>query len=493
MQALEQRAFAAGATAETLMEEVGRVMALAVQQFCPVPGRCAAVFGRGHNGGDALVAARYLSEAGWQVDLVPAYPASEWAPLTARKWDQAGRCSTLPPEAFARWRSTASTPCVLLDGLLGVGARPGLPEPVAQLCRQLNNLRESSGARTFALDLPTGLDGTTGWADPDTVIADVTLTVGFVKTGLLADGAERWVGRLALLTLEALTPFAPEPPPLELATPETLCPLWPRRPTDCHKGDRGRVTLLAGGPGTVGAASLAARGALRAGAGLVTLCVPEAVYPAAAALAPAECMVQPLRDLREALGFRADALGIGPGLGTAAPDAVAAVIRSAAVPAVVDADALNILADGRIDTLARCAASRLLTPHPGEMARLAPELCGLDRRTVVERFTARWPVTLLLKGARTLVGTGGTHLGYNTTGNPGMASGGMGDVLTGVCAALLAQGLTPHQAGLLGAWLCGRSAEALLGSGHRSEESLLASDVADGLGTAFAALRGPSW
>lgn len=493
MQALEKQAFAAGANPETLMEEAGRKMAEAVRQFCPVPGQCVAVFGRGHNGGDALVTARLLSEAGWQVLLVPAYPAAHWAPLTARKWDQAGRCSTIEPEAFCRWRPAPATACVFLDGLLGVGARPGLPEPVAQLARRINSLREASAARTFALDLPTGLDGATGNAEPDTVIADVTLSVGFVKSGLLTDGAERWVGRLALLPLEALTPFAPPQPSLELATPESLRPLWPRRPAHLHKGDCGRVTLLAGARGTVGAAALAARGALRAGAGLVTLCVPEPAYAAATALAPAECMVQPLIDLRKALDFRSDALGIGPGLGTALPEAVTEVLRDTPCPAVLDADALNILANGRIDALAHCAGPRLLTPHPGEMSRLSPDLCGLDRRAVVEQFTRRWPVTLLLKGARTLVGTGGKQFSYNTTGNPGMASGGMGDVLTGVCAALLARGLSTHAAGVLGAWLCGRSAEALLSSGRHSEESLLASDVADGLGAAFEALRQPSW
>lgn len=493
MQALEKNAFAAGVSAETLMEEAGRQMALAVRQFCPVPGRCAAVFGRGHNGGDALVAARFLSEAGWQVDLVPAYPATEWASLTARKWEQAGRCTTLTPDAFPHWLPPPATPCVLLDGLLGVGARPGLPEAVARLCRRLNTLRETTAARTFALDLPTGLDGANGVAAPDTVVADVTLTVGFVKTGLLADGAERWVGRLAVLQLEALHPFAPAQPPLEVATPAGLAPFWPRRPADLHKGLCGRVTLVAGNQGTVGAAVLAAQGALRAGAGLVTLCVPENVYAIAATRAPAECMVQAVRDPRDCLAFRADAFGIGPGLGKAFPEAVCEVVRAASAPAVVDADALNILAEGRLDTLAQPAAARLLTPHPGEMSRLAPDLSALPRRALVERFTSRWPVTLLLKGARTLVGTGGTEIGYNTTGNPGMASGGMGDVLTGVCAALLARGLSPQTAGLLGAWLCGRSAEAAVSSGRRSEESLLASDVADGLGAAFTALREPSW
>ena len=493
MQALERAAFAAGASPEALMEEAGRKMAQAVRQFFPAPGHCTAVFGKGHNGGDALVAARFLSEAGWQVDLVPAYPQAEWAPLTARKWEQAGRCETLEPPVFSGWHPPPATPCVLLDGLLGVGARPGLPPPVAALCRRLNALRQTSSARTFALDLPTGLDGASGAADPDAVLADFTLTVGFAKTGLLADGAERWVGRLAVLRLEALEPFAPAQPPLEIGRPEVLAPLWPRRAADLHKGDCGRVTLIAGGLGTVGAAVLAARGALRAGAGLVTLCVPEAVYAAAVAQAPAECMVRPVGDLRDALGLRADALGIGPGLGSGFPEAVCEIIRQAPCPAVLDADALNMLAAGRLHTLAECSAARLLTPHPGEMSRLAPELAGLGRRALVEQFTRRWPVTLLLKGARTLVGTGGTQLSYNTTGNPGMASGGMGDVLTGVCAALLARGLPPHTAGLLGAWLCGRSAEAVLALGRRSEESLLASDVADGLGAAFTALRDASY
>jgi NAD(P)H-hydrate epimerase len=364
---------------------------------------------------------------------------------------------------------------------------------VARLCRRLNTLRETSSSRTFALDLPTGLNGTTGAADPDAVLADVTLTVGFVKTGLLADGAERWVGRLAVLPLEALHAFAHALPALEIATPAALRPHWPRRPADLHKGLCGRVTLVAGNLGTVGAAVLAAQGALRAGAGLVTLCVPETIYGAAAALAPKECMVQPLRDLRDALTFKTDAFGIGPGLGKTAPEAAVEIIRNAPVPAVLDADALNLLAEGRMDALNHGAGPRLLTPHPGEMARLAPDLSALDRRAQVEAFTHRWPVTLLLKGARTLVGTAGVGISYNTTGNPGMASGGMGDVLTGVCAALLARGLPPHTAGLLGAWLCGRSAEALIASGVRSEESLLASDVADGLGAAFIALRESSW
>lgn len=495
MQALERRIFAAGVEPESLMEEAGALMSEAVSQFCPVPGVCVAVFGKGHNGGDALVAARLLSERGWKVLLVPAFPLSEWAPLTALKWRQAGRCETLDADAWRGWRPPAGTPLAVLDGLLGIGAQfaeGGLREPVRTMCRAINKLRDSSNARVFALDIPTGLDGASGRAAADSVVADVTLTVGFVKTGLLADGAERWVGRLAVLPLVALSAAAQDHDPLEVATPAALSALWARRPADMHKGRAGRVLLVAGAPGTVGAAALAALGALRAGAGLVTLCVPEAAYGAVVAIAPIECMVRPVQDLRSALDFRADALAVGPGLGQSQPEAVVDLVRAFSGPAVVDADALNVLAGTGMEGLSQCAGPRLLTPHEGEMERLDPEGSGLSRRQRVERFTARWPVGVLLKGARTIVGvrgTGAAGLSYNTTGNPGMASGGMGDVLSGVCAALLARGLGVREAGLMGAWLCGRSAEAFLASGERSEESLIASDVAHGLGSAFGALR----
>ena len=256
-----------------------------------------------------------------------------------------------------------------------------------------------------------------------------------------------------------------------------------------HKGDAGRVTLVAGAIGTVGAAALAARGALRAGAGLVTLCVPESIYAIAAALAPLECMVKPLRTPSEALSLDCDALGIGPGLGQYAPVAIREVIQTFSGPAVVDADALNVLSKGDMHILEAARGPRLLTPHPGEMQRLAPDLSALPRRVQVAQFTERWPVSLLLKGCRTLTGTRHHGICTNTTGNPGMASGWMGDVLTGVCAALLAQKLSCHETGILGAWLCGRAAELVISSGNHSSESLLASDVADALGGAFDALR----
>ncbi len=489
MQSIEERAFSRGACPEALMEEAGTQMAATVQQFCPKPGICLAVFGKGHNGGDALVAGRLLSEQGWKVVLVPAYPRQQWAPLTAKKWDQAGRCEMLMLEDMKGWRPPPATPCAVLDGLLGIGSRGPLKAPVLDACRFINHLRASTGVRVFALDLPTGLDGFGGVPDTDAVVADATFCVGFVKAALLADTATGHVGRLAVLPLSALTEAAEGMPPLECATPAALRPLWARRANDMHKGEAGRVTLIAGSQGTVGAGILAAKGALRAGAGLVTLCVPENVYSTAAALAPAECMVRPIRSFSDVFSIRTDALGIGPGVGLERAQETLSVVERFPGPAVVDADALTILGGARLHPLERARGPRLLTPHPGEMERMYPKGELASRRMWVEAFIQRWPATLLLKGARTLVGTRGRGICANTTGNPGMASGGMGDVLTGVCTALLARGVSCHEAGVLGAWLCGRAAEERVASGAQSEESLLAGDVADGLGAAFSALR----
>jgi NAD(P)H-hydrate epimerase len=198
-------------------------------------------------------------------------------------------------------------------------------------------------------------------------------------------------------------------------------------------------------------------------------------------------MVKPVRDHREALEDRLDAIGIGPGLGSANDDAILAVVTSFPGPAVVDADALNALS--RRGLPAALAGPRLLTPHPGEMARLFPESVHLPRREAAERFAARHGVTLLLKGARTVIAEADAPTVFNTTGNPGMGSGGMGDALTGVCAALLAQKHSPREAAMLGAWLCGRAAERYVFGPNGSPESLVASEVIRDLGGAFRDLQ----
>ena len=199
MKALEARAFAKGASPEALMEEAGRQIALAVQHFFPLPGGCTAVIGKGHNAGDALVALRHLAAAGWGTSVSAAFDESDWSPLTRKKFREFG--SIRPP-------SRNSSPRVILDGLLGVGAAGPLREPVATAAREVNRLRQEENAHVFALDLPTGLNGDSGEAETDAIIADFTLAIGFAKHGLVADCAARYVGRLAVLALDELTAHA---------------------------------------------------------------------------------------------------------------------------------------------------------------------------------------------------------------------------------------------------------------------------------------------
>lgn len=481
MKEVEEKAFRAEVTADALMEEAGLKIAKAIQQFFPSPGVCVLYVGKGHNGGDALVAGRHLAEAGWIIQRRHIFKRDELAPLTRKKLHQAE--DVVQRAIHMEDISNQKQPLVLLDGLLGIGAKGALREPIRRFAWEINKIRRERNAYTFAVDIPSGLDGDTGEADPDCVIADFTLTVGFAKTGLVADGASNFVGRLAVLPLPALTLQAAGPEAATVATAAELAPLLRRRLFETHKTEYGRVGILAGSRGFIGAGLMAANGAIRAGAGLVTLFVTEDIYPIAAGAAAPEVMVKPIASFTELLESDLDALAVGPGLGVSRREELGYLIRKISCPMVVDADGLNAIA-GEISVLQECSGPRLLTPHPGEMARLYSTR-GLTRQQIVDKFTSAHPVTLLLKGARTLVGEAGKPFSFNPTGNPGMASGGMGDVLTGVLAALLGQKLAPYDAARIGAWLCGRAGELAIFDSGESEQSLVATDVINHLGPAF--------
>jgi len=488
MKALEERAFADGITAEALMEEAGRKIAETVRQFYPWPGRCIVVFGKGHNGGDALVAARHLAEAGWTLEWKPAFPEDKWAPLTRKNWEIVRDIATGADGPRFIFSGPNPQPLIILDGLLGIGAGGALRPPVLGATREINRLRATSNARVFAIDLPTGLDSETGAADPDTVVADYTLTISFAKPPLLADSAAHFVGRLAVLPLEELSRRASGGNSDCVASAEELQSTLPRRNFDTHKGQCGRVGIVAGSRGFIGAAIMSAEACVRAGAGLITLFATEDIYPIVVSAIGPEVMVKPVQSYLEVLEAKTDVLAIGPGLGSSHASEVRQIIEQAAQPMVVDADALNILSQS-LHLLDRCAGPRLLTPHPGEMARLDPKSKDRSRRETVEAFITRWPHTLLLKGSRTLIGQRDHPFSYNTTGSPGMATGGMGDILTGVCAALAGQGLSLYDAARVGAWLCGRAAEIAVTVGDESEESLLPTLLFRYLGRAFQDLR----
>jgi ADP-dependent NAD(P)H-hydrate dehydratase / NAD(P)H-hydrate epimerase len=477
MKSAEEAAFARGVQAEDLMEEAGRGIAEIVRQFHHTPGICSVFCGKGHNAGDGLVAARYLAGSGWSIDLQFAYPEAMLSALTAKKLREL-------PRSSSSWGRHSK---IVLDGLLGIGARGEPRGEIAESIRSLNRVRREEGAWVLAIDIPSGLDGDTGVPASTCVEADLTATIACAKMGLVADTATNVVGRLAVVRLKELLPS--KSGLWRIATADALRACLPNRRFDLHKGDCGRVGIIAGSPGFTGAARLCSAAAVRAGAGLVTiLAKPDTARSLAISCIP-EVMVKAVESYHEVHDLRFDSLAIGPGLGLQHAAELLSAIREATQPMVVDADALNVLSRD-VSLLSDCAGPRLLTPHPGEMERLYPQK-GRTRRQWLEDFLGERPVTLLLKGARTLVGDAKGGRFINTTGNPGMASGGMGDVLTGVCAALTPQLHENNlfQSAVLGAWLCGRAAEAAVFEPLDSAESLCASSVIDHLGAAFESLR----
>jgi len=467
----ERLAFASGATAENLMERAGRQIAETVFQFHPEPSTCHVFFGKGHNGGDVLVAARHLALGGWDIHLEGCFPPQALALLTSSRLTM---IHSMP--------ACRRTPRVVLDGLLGIGASGDPREPVAGAIRRINSLRANTGAWVLSADIPSGLledrPGT------PCVRADCTVTIGFPKSLLVADHASDAVGRIVIAPLEEL--HAPEgTDPADVLQAVTLRPLLPPRPFDFHKGMAGRVGIVAGCAKYPGAARLCSAAAVKSGAGLVTLFVPPESVPVLSASVVPEVMVSPLHAAEDVLQPPFDAIAIGPGVGRERDPLVRDIVQRATAPCVVDADALNAVT---VSMFRSCAGPRLLTPHPGEMERLFPQQ-GRTRREWLTAFLEESPATLLLKGSRTIIGSHGTPPSFNSTGHPGMATGGMGDVLTGVGAALVAQGKTTRDAARIGAWVCGRAAEIAIRDRCASQESLCASDVLAALGPAFNDLR----
>jgi hydroxyethylthiazole kinase-like uncharacterized protein yjeF len=478
MREAEQAAFARGVEVEALMDQAGAGVARAVVRFFPNPGTCIVFAGKGNNGGDALVAAEHLKRDGWNIDIQLAFAESDGSELMRKKLQALRKA----PEISHRPHLEPS-PTIVLDGLLGLGANRLLREPIRACAIEINRLRREQGAFVFAIDLPTGLESDSGEADPDCVMADCTVTIAFAKHGLVEDAALDLVGRLEIVPLPGLAP--PENARDEVvATAESLRALLPRRKYGAYKNQFHRIGVVAGSKGFVGAALMTTTGALRAGAGLVEVFVPEEIYSIIAAAAPQEAMVKPIRSYRALLDDKhVEIWALGPGLGQSNSGDLLKLIERDERPMIVDADGLNILATN-IDILKQCRGRRLLTPHPGEIKRLL-DPGRMSRAGTARNFCDQFKVTLLYKGSRTIVTERDRPLSYNATGNPGMASGGMGDVLTGVCAGLVGQNLTLYDAARVGGWVCGRAAELAVFSGQSSEQSLLATDVLNHLGGAF--------
>lgn len=479
MRAIENRAFSERRTPEELMDEAGYKIAQKVLHYFPKVKKVTAYLGKGHNAGDAIVALQHLKEAGWTVNIQTNILQRGLAPLTQKKLMALG-------VNYYQNQQKPESGSVLLDGLLGIGAKGPLRDKVAGLAEAINHHRNENNCSVVALDIPSGVDGDTGEIYEHAVEADLTITIGFPKTGLLTSRALNHVGALSLIKLDALKPEISG----ELSTLHLICEhslSRKRRKFDTHKGTAGRVAIWAGSLGMLGAAALTATAALKAGAGLVTIFILPELFHTLAAMIPSEVMLRPSTSPLEMLDSGFNAIAMGPGMGNPEESISQELLEVAAKsdkPVILDADMLNLIASkGVLDQLTQ---HNILTPHPGEMARLMPESRNLTREETVSTFTQSSPATLLFKGARTIVSQKGSPLFINSSGTPAMATAGQGDVLTGIIVGLCAQGYEQLEATKLAAWLAGEAAQIAIAEEHDTDETLTASSVLAHLHKAFA-------
>jgi hydroxyethylthiazole kinase-like uncharacterized protein yjeF len=438
----------------------------------PQARRIAVVCGRGNNGGDGHVLARLAQAAGLDALVLATAPPDQLDGDARRaqvEWLAAGGSA----HPFAADALSGSD--VIVDALLGTGlSGPPRPESIAVI-RAINAARRP----VMSLDVPSGLDADTGIVHEVAVRAEITVCFVALKAGLFLGAGPEHAGVVLLEDLGVVAPTLPKFTPLLRRIDESeLASHLPRRKRHAHKGSHGRVLIVGGGNGMPGALRLAGEAALRVGAGLVTVAgAVENLVPVTAGRPELIYLpVSSVTNLDEALR-QADVLAVGPGLGRGdwALRLWSQVLKMQNVPAVIDADALNLLAQSPV----RLPADWIITPHPGEAARLLgtdPGEVQADRLGAARALHAKYGAIVVLKGAGTLVasGSGGTDLAICERGNPGMATAGMGDVLTGVIAGLRAQFDSSARAARVGVLTHALAGDSAAQGGQRG---LIASDV----------------
>ncbi len=465
-----------------LMERAGWGIHAAVRQHCehlahrPILAFC----GPGNNGGDGLVVVRLLRRQGIDALALLTAPPEKLSPdgrVQLERLEAAGgRWVGIDGEALLQARLTAELRTasrhrpLVLDALLGTGSRGAPRGLIASCVAAIDHLRANRGAEVVAIDQPTGIDADTGEVPGEAVRADLTVTMAFAKVGFCLYPARSHVGRIRVVDIGI--PRSVEEDvglPLSVMTARETGDLLPHRAPDVHKGRVGRLLVVGGSPGLTGAPSLASMAAARTGAGLVTVALPDGLNLALEAKLT-EVMTLPLAQsdeggldttAREAILERkptTDVWALGPGLGRseAALELARSLVKSLPGPMVIDADGLFALAGSRRWWRPEGCPPAVLTPHPGEMARLlgdASPVAGESPWETAARYARSHGCVLVLKGAPTYVAATDGRVWINPAGNAGMAAGGTGDVLTGVIAALLGQGLAPLEAARAGVYL----------------------------------------
>lgn len=477
-----------------LMERAGQgvVRALRARRLDLAGLRCLVVAGRGNNGGDGYVVARGLRAHGAEVTVFSTAPLAELtgdARTNRERFEALGSPTRELERAadWARFRTAAGEADVIVDALLGTGFRGTVTGTIARAIEIVND----AGGEVIAVDIPSGLDADTGAVSAPCIQADLTVTFGCAKVGCFVDPGRGFTGELLVVDIgiaaAALAGLAPTYCLIDGADAAALVPV--RRRAD-HKGRFGRLLVIGGSAGLTGAVAMAGEGALRAGGGLVTVAVPESLADVLAAkLTEVMTLALPETGRRTisvravdaviAAAERADAVALGPGISREIETAelVRYLVREIRRPIVLDADGLNAF-EGRLDDLAAAAAPLILTPHVVEMARITgidPESVEAERLLLPGRVARASGQVVLLKGSPSVVGAPGGPAVLTDRGNPGMATAGAGDVLTGVILGFLGQGLAPEAAAALGMFVHARAGDRA--ARRLGEHGLLAGDI----------------
>jgi len=492
-----------------LMENAGSAAADAIEQAYDDLERMRIVVlcGKGNNGGDGFVVARHLFNRGHQIAVVLLANHQEVegdAQVNLRILTRLGVEITHAPDAaaWAAARAEVARCDLLVDAILGTGLQGPVRGFLSGVIAEIADL----DLEVVSLDIPSGLSADTCHVPGEAIQANHTLAMGLPKIPHLLPPAELFCGELSILDISLpQAAIDAEHVALDLIEAEEIHRLLPARSRTGHKGDFGHVLVVAGSRGMPGAAALAALGALRAGAGLVTVATGRGAQPLVHAHC-AEAMVEPLPETEGGtlarkglavllkLAAGKDVVVIGPGLGgaTDVTEVVRRAVEKIESPVVIDADGLNALAGHPDQFRGSSTRPRILTPHPGEMARLLGKRIDdvqRDRLGAARAFARKHQVYLVLKGYRTLVAAPGGELFVNPTGNPGMATAGTGDILSGMIAALVATAREPLDGILTAVYLHGLAGD--LAATHRGEMGMIASDLLEHLPEATERLRRP--
>ena len=495
-----------GISSLVLMENAGRQAVAAMEtMYSDLSERQVAVLcGRGNNGGDGFVVARTLVQRGVDVSVFLIGRVADVRGDARANLEILGRLGLTVVEiadsqAWELHFSEVSDCTLIVDAIFGTG----LNAPVSGFIESIVADVNASGITVVAIDLPSGLSADSPKPIGPAIEAGLTVTLAAPKLPLVLPPAEIHAGDIVVADIGIPTEVldAVDGPRVDLLTRTSMGELVASRSPDSHKGDYGRILIVAGSRGRTGAAHLSAVGALRSGAGLVTVATPASCQPVLSAMAP-EYMTEALDEspdgldpegVERVLEMARDVLAIGPGLGQAAAtrEFIRQVVDRATMPLVIDADGLNAFAGAPEKLAGREGRDVIITPHPGEMARLvgmSTDEVQASRLEIARNFARAHHVFVVLKGHRTLIATPDEKVFINPTGNPGMATGGTGDVLTGMIAAWLAQLLDPEAACKLGVYLHGLAGD--LAEADESEVAMTSADVASHLGDAVLELTG---